>query len=192
MIKAEYSIGSNEIKIITNDIDKETKWSCKVDGNFTLDKYSGIGNSLIRIDTSNIHFDALQGTVFFAYGDNRCKAEEIQVQINNPCFIKTIPSYIECQDEFDKSVSNKIIYFYYTDDKEVFYVKYTLGINSSIKIDGDESHYISLKDKIMFISSDDDTMFTINIVPYHYDGDMKIEDTQCDNKIYVIMKKKVG
>ena len=44
----------------------------------------------------------------------------------------------------------------------------------------------------MFISSDDDTMFTINIVPYHYDGDMKIEDTQCDNKIYVIMKKKGG
>ena len=91
----------------TIEVESNTYWSCKVEGNFKLSKYDYSGDCVINIIIpDDIMF--VEGTVYFSYGDERCKYPEIEVFLNNDCYIETYPNYVVCDDE-------KTIFFYYLD-----------------------------------------------------------------------------
>ena len=99
-------------KIVNNkiEIESNTYWSCKADGNFKLSKYDGSGNAIINIDIPKDIIVA-KGIVYFSYGDERCDRPTLDISIANTCYIETTPNYQLCDEQ-------KTIYLFFNEGQE--------------------------------------------------------------------------
>jgi len=148
------------------NVDTNTYWSCKVIGNFMLSKYDGEGGEIVDIiipeDVTNAN-----GTVIFSYGDERCKYPDLPVYLANLCYIDTEPKYRICNDE-------KIIFFEYEENREVFFV--SVRCYNGWKVESTDLKFITNNNEIMIISSGKD-------------GEVKIiPDNDCGGKNIVKIK----
>ena len=143
--------------IVTNNrqirIETNTYWSCKSVGNFSLSKYDGSGNTDIDIHIPDDEMIA-EGTVYFSYGDDRCKYPEVSVFYTNNCLIRTTPSYVTCGEN-----NQKTIFFYYNEKGEMFNV-------NILCISGWNAYSPTLKyfinnNGIMIVSNEEDGAVTI-------------------------------
>ena len=102
-----YEFNAVATSLQTINIESNTYWNCKAEGNFKLSQYDGSGSTIIDVI---IPEDALSvnGNVYFSYGDERCMFPVLPIYYTNDCYIMTNPSYRECGEE-----KTKTIYFYY-------------------------------------------------------------------------------
>ena len=86
--KATYDENEGTISIASN-----TYWVSKVEGNFMLSKYSGIGNDTLAISApEDIQLE--RGTIYFSYGENSCiVSPPITVLTENSNYFSINPSY---------------------------------------------------------------------------------------------------
>lgn len=130
----------------TIEVESNTYWSCKVEGNFKLSKYDYSGDCVINIIIpDDIMF--VEGTVYFSYGDERCKYPEIEVFLNNDCYIETYPNYVVCDDE-------KTIFFYYEDARETFNISVLCFGQWNAR--SSNLDYITTNNELIVISPDSD------------------------------------
>lgn len=171
---------SNTINVSAN-----TYWSCEAIGNnFTLSKYSGVGNGVININIpSNIPF--ADGSVVFAYGDDKCRKKEFTVFENNNNYIVTEPGYFICVDP-NNNKEIKTINLFYTEPNEVFYVNvqcfdgWNVGnVSSNVK-------YVKDDNSVMIISPSDSSNGELTIIPTHHGYDNE------NNVIVRIINKQYG
>lgn len=95
-------------------ITSNTYWSCKAEGNFKLSKYDGNGSDTIDVIIPEDEM-TVSGTVYFSYGDERCKYPELDIYYTNNCLIRTTPTFIECGGNRQKT-----IFFHYKEKGELF------------------------------------------------------------------------
>ena len=162
---------SNTINVSAN-----TYWSCEAIGNtFTLSKYSGVGNDEIKVNIpSSIPF--ADGSVIFAYGDDRCRKEELTIFANNNNYIVTEPSYFICVDD-----NVKMIKLFYSEPKEVHYV--SVQCFDGWEVESDTIKYVKDDNSVMIISPDDGSNGELTIVPKH-------NGTNNENNVIVNLMKK--
>lgn len=110
-----YTFSATPTNNKTIEIQSNTYWSCKAEGNFMLSDYYGSGDTSIDIiipDGTNL----VEGNVYFTYGDNKCGIVNVNVYNTDEYVINTIPSYEICDNK-------KTISFKCNDTKEVFYIE---------------------------------------------------------------------
>lgn len=151
----------NTINVLSN-----TCWSCEAIGNnFTLSKYSGVGNGEIKVNIpSSIPF--ANGSVIFTYGDDKCRKKELTIFANNNNYIITEPSYFICVDDNVKTIK-----LFYSEPNEVHYVSVQCFDGWNIDNVSSNVQYVKDENSIMIISPSDGNNGELTIVPtYHGDN----------------------
>jgi len=127
----------------TIEIDSNTYWSCKAEGNFTLSSYNGSGSSVIDV---NIPIDEItaEGVVHFSYGDGYCRQYTLDVYYSNNCYVSTNPSYEICNGK-------KTIFLKYKQPNEEFIINIFCFGGWEIDSDSNVSYFIN-GDNLMVVS----------------------------------------
>ena len=111
-----YEFNAVATSLQTIQIDSNTYWSCKAEGNFKLSQYDGSGSTIIDVIIPEDEL-FVDGNVYFSYGDERCMFPVLPIYYTNDCYIKTNPLYRECGED-----KTKTIYFYYDYPGQLFTV----------------------------------------------------------------------
>jgi hypothetical protein len=164
--------------MVTNDytieVSSNTYWSCKAEGNFKLSQYDGSGDTKINIEIPDDVMLA-EGTVYFSYGDERCKYPKFEISLANLCYISSYPNYNICDDNGTKK---KTVYFFYDEPLETFNL--SVFCYDGWTVDTSDFNYVTSNNDVMIIASENDG--ELRIIPNHQCGGRNI--------IYVKLVKK--
>lgn len=157
--------------IVTNeytvDITSNTYWSCKAEGNFKLSKYDGSGSTSLEIEIPSDVMRA-EGTVYFSYGDERCKYPELYIYLDNLCYITSNPMYTVCKT--DNGAEEKTVTFFYEDANEAFTI--SVFCFDGWTVDTTDFECITSNNSVMIVASGRDG--ELRIVPNHQCGGRSI------------------
>ena len=160
-----YTFKATAIENNTIQIETNTYWNCKAEGNFKLSSYDGSGNTIVSV---LIPDDAptVEGTIYFSYGNGVCSIFILDVYYTNNCYISTNPSYELCNNE-------RVLTLRYKQPNEAFMID-VFSFGGWVIGDANNVSYFVNENSLMVISPSTGT------------GSLKIIPSLCSSNFIIV------